>query len=105
MSRWKLSDGVVFTAAGWLLSGWSLLGAVGIVMGGISGRGETPDFVFIGLWVIMLFGAALSYLGGYLLHKRLVLAFPAACGISAFVLLYVAMPYLVCAYNPCIPAG
>ncbi len=105
MARWKLTDGVVFTGSGWLLSGWSLLGAVGIVMERISGRGETPDFVFVSLWVVMLLGAALTYVGGRLLHKRLILTFPAACGITAFVLLYVAMPYLVCAYNPCIPAS
>src|SRR5712692_7276192 len=101
----KFSDGLVLTIAGWLLSAWSLFVTVGYVWGQISGFGETPDFVLIGLWVIVILGAALSYMGSRLLHRTILAAFPLISAATIFVLIFVALPSLICFYRICIPAG
>ena len=105
MHYWKFSDGLILTAVGWLLSIWSLLGAIGYVVTQISGTGETPDFVFIGLWVILIIGVALSYTGSQLLHRRLLLAFPIVTVTVISVLLFILLPTVICSYRTCIPAG
>jgi hypothetical protein len=54
MSPWKMSNGFVFAAAGWLLSVLSIVGTVGYITGLASGSSETPDFVLFELWVCSL---------------------------------------------------
>ena len=105
MPCWKFSKGLIYTAAGWLLSAWSLLGAVGYVMRQISGIGETPDFVLIGLWVILIIGGVLSYFGSKLLRRGVLVAFPIVTAGVILVLLYIALPTIVCFYSRCIPAA
>ena len=105
MPHWKFSKGFIYTAAGWLLSAWSLLGAVGYIMRQISGIGETPDFVLIGLWVILIIGGVLSYFGSKLLQRGVLVAFPIVTAGVILVLLYIALPTIVCSYSRCIPAG
>ena|SRR5713226_3786734 len=101
----RVNQGVAFTILGWLLSLWSVLGAYGYFMGRISGGIETPDFVFISMFAILLTGGVLAGCGSYLLHRKLPLFLPAASAIAIVVILYFALPNAACSYSTCIPAG
>ncbi len=101
----KFRDGLVLTISGWLLSALSLLATVGYVWGQISGFGETPDLVLIGLYLIVILGAVLSYMGSRLLHRTILVAFPLIIAATIFTLIFVVLPSLVCFYRICIPPG
>jgi len=101
----KFSNGLVLTVAGWMLSALSLLATVGYVWGQISGFGETPDLVLIGLYLIVILGVVLSYMGSKLLHRTILVAFPLVSAATIFGLIFVVLPSLVCFYRICIPPG
>ncbi len=92
-------------AAGWLLSAFSVLGAVGYVAGKVSGSSETPDFVFLELGIVLMFGSVLTLYGSRVLHKWYLLFFPIVTGLITFVLLFIALPSIVCGQTTCIPAS
>ena len=101
----KFSNGLVLTVAGWMLSALSLLATVGYIWGQISGFGETPDLVLIGLYLIVMLGVVLSYMGSRLLHRTILVAFPLVSAATIFGLIFVVLPSLVCFYRICIPLG
>ncbi len=101
----KFSNGLVLTVAGWMLSALSLLATVGYIWGQISGFGETPDLVLIGLYLIVILGVVLSYMGSRLLHRTILVAFPLVSAATIFGLIFVVLPSLVCFYRICIPLG
>jgi len=101
----KFSNGLVLTVAGWMLSALSLLATVGYIWGQISGFGETPDLVLIGLYLIVILGVVLSYMGSRLLHRTILVAFPLVSAATVFGLIFVVLPSLVCFYRICIPLG
>ncbi len=102
----RISQGIVLAAASWILSGWSILATVGYVFGVAGGGGgETPDFVLVGLWIVILASIGLSAYTERLLKRRIVLFFPIATSVVVFVLLYVVFPYVACQRYTCIAAG
>ena len=105
MSPWKMSNGFLIVAAGWLLSAFSVLGAVGYVTGKASGGSETPDFVLLELGTVLMFGSVLTLYGSWVLHRWYLVFFPIVTGLITFVLLFIASPSIVCGQTTCIPAG
>ncbi len=105
MSPWKMSNGFLIVVAGWLLSAFSVLGAVGYVAGLASGGSETPDFVLLELGIVLMFGSVLTLYGSRVLHKWYLLFFPIVTGLITFILLFIALPSIVCRQTTCIPAG
>ncbi len=105
MSPWKTSNGFLIVVAGWLLSAFSVLGAVGYVTSLASGGSETPDFVLLELGIVLMFGSVLTLYGSSVLHKWYLLCFPIVTGLITFILLFIALPSIVCRQTTCIPAG
>ncbi len=102
----RISQGIILATTSWVLSAWSILATVGYVFGVAGGGGgETPDFVFVGLWIAILASIGLSVYTERLLKRRIVLFFPIAASVVVFVLLYIVFPYVVCQRYNCIPAG
>jgi len=53
--RLRITGRIILAAVSWVMSGWSVLATVGYMFGVVvGGGGETPDFVFVGLWIVIL---------------------------------------------------